>query len=391
MRLKTSTIALFAALSLHAQGGMDAILDSIESNNTTLLAARKAAEAEKTGNRTGIFMADPEVEVGYHWGNPSEVGTRTTVSVRQSIDIPTIAGMRSKAANGKSLLADLRYNTERMGVLLEAKLCYLDIVYYNAMLAELDKRRHHATLLLERQQERLASGDGNALEVNNVRLSLAALRGETARNEAERDALLIQLKRLNGDRAIAVTTTQYDTAAPPADFNEWYCHVETRWPALAYAILEVELGKRELSLSRAEQLPSFSVGYVSEQVVGQGYRGVAVGMSVPLWANRNKIRQARAALSAAEARRNDAGRQARGVMESLHKRAASLRKAADIHRKALTEADNTAMLKAALDEGEISIIDYLQGIALYYGTADQALQAERDYHKVLAELNAVLL
>ena len=45
----------------------------------------------------------------------------------------------------------------------------------------------------------------------------------------------------------------------------------------------------------------------------------------------------------------------------------------------------------ALDTGEISLLDYIVEIGLYYTTVNQALEAERDYQKAIAELSAVEL
>ena len=47
--------ALLLAAPLHAQPSVDAVLDAVERNNTTLKALRQEAEAQKLGNRTGLL------------------------------------------------------------------------------------------------------------------------------------------------------------------------------------------------------------------------------------------------------------------------------------------------------------------------------------------------
>ena len=49
------------------------------------------------------------------------------------------------------------------------------------------------------------------------------------------------------------------------------------------------------------------------------------------------------------------------------------------------------LLKKALDAGEISMLDYILQLGLYYDSVNQALQAELDYQKAFAELSAVEL
>lgn len=65
-------IILFALpIGISAQKSADDILIQIEKNNTTLLALRKKADAQKIGNKTGIYLQNPELEFNYLWGNPS--------------------------------------------------------------------------------------------------------------------------------------------------------------------------------------------------------------------------------------------------------------------------------------------------------------------------------
>ena len=90
-----SILAVFASISLYAQNSVNSVLTTIEENNTTLKALRETAEAQKLGNRTGIYLANPEVGFNYLWGKPGDIGNRTDINVKQTFDIPTITGMKS--------------------------------------------------------------------------------------------------------------------------------------------------------------------------------------------------------------------------------------------------------------------------------------------------------
>ena len=46
------------------------------------------------------------------------------------------------------------------------------------------------------------------------------------------------------------------------------------------------------------------------------------------------------------------------------------------------------MLARAMEEGLISVLEYLQGLELYYDYLDRSLSADRDYYRALAELEA---
>lgn len=381
-----------SAMMLRAQTDIASVLLAIERNNTTLQTMRRTADAEKLENRTGLTLADPEVGYSYAWGSPVSVNNKQNVSVSQSFDPGTLSGLKSKVAGEKNKLVDWQYRADRMNILLEAKLHCLDLVYYNALLSELSTRLSHAEAIAEGQRQRLETGEGNQLEYNNVMLSLSSLKTEITLMETERRAVLAQLARLNGGEAVDLTMSSYESIALPADFREWYATAEAGHPALAYAMQAIEVSKKELSLSKTMNLPTISLGYEGEfETGGDRHQGIAVGMSVPLWSNKKRVRQAKAAVLAAESRQSDARKQCYANLEILYNRTAGLKAAADACRQALTLSNNSRLLKKALDEGEISVLDYLVGIGLYYDAVNKALDAERAYQKAYAELSAVEL
>lgn len=385
--------ATFSALNLSAQtNDIASVLQAIEQNNTTLQALHRTAEAQQLENRTGLALADPEIGYSYAWGSPISVNNKQNVSVSQTFDMATISGLKNKVAGEKDKLIEWQYRTDRMNILLEAKLYCLDLIYYNAMLAELHTRLNHAKAIAEGQKERLENGEGNRLECNNVILSLSTLKSEITLMETERETVLSQLSRLNGGKAVSLTLSAYDNISMPADFQEWFDMAEAKNPAMAYVRQDIEVSKKELSLSKTMNLPTISLGYEGEfENGGDRHQGIAVGMSVPLWSNKNRVRQAKAAVRAAEARQTDAREQWYGNLEILYRHTNGLKSAAEAYRSALTESDNTKLLKTALDEGEISVLDYLVGISLYYEAVDKALDAERAYQKAYAELSAMEL
>lgn len=384
-------MVLFAGITLNAQNNINPVLSSIEENNTTLKALREQAEADKLQNKTGIFLDDPEVGFNYLWGNPSNVGNRTDFSVTQTFDIPTITGMKSRLANGRNNLVEWQYRADRMNILLEAKQYCIELIYYNALKKELDLRLQHAETIAEGYKQRMDRGDANILEYNKVRLNLSTIQGEMSKIDVERNALIEQLKRLNGGNEVRLDDYQFGNVELPLNFGDWYVQAEQNNPVLAYVKQEIEVSKRQVSLSKAMGLPTFSAGYMSEKVVGQRYQGISVGVSIPLWENKNRVRQAKAAVRAAESREADSKQQFYGQLQILYSRTFGLKATAESYRKSMETANSTDLLKKALDAGEISLLEYILEIGLYYDTVNQALEAERDYQKAYAELSAVQL
>ena len=381
---------LFFPVVISAQS-VAAILQIVEEHNTTLRALREAAEAEKTGQRTGIFLPDPELVMEHSWKNPSSLGTKRVYGVRQSLDVASILGLRSRLARFENRMVDCRYLVARKSVLLDAQLLMIDLTYSNAMLRELNRRLSHAADIEAGQRRMIDEGEGNVLDLNNARLSLSRVRADIMSEEAERDALLVALRDLCGGREVVFDVDSFAPVSLPVDFESWLADVERREPSLRLARAGVEVGRGNLAVARVGRLPKFSLGYNYENGPGEHASGLSVGVSLPLWSNRNKLRQARMAGEAARAAELDAVKMFYGRMRSLYIRAAGLRESASMFYNALQKSDNSRLLRKALDAGEISILDYTTSIGQYYDFVDKSLAAERDYRKARAELSAVEL
>ncbi|MBR3859693.1 MAG: TolC family protein [Bacteroidaceae bacterium] len=374
-------------------GEASSLLSQIEKNNTTLKALRTEAEARKLENRTGITLADPEVGYKHMWEGAGESGKLTELTVTQSIDLATATGQRSRVARQQNMLVDEEYRMARMEILLDAQLALIDLDYYNALSAELDRRLGHAHRVVEAEKARFDSGDTDVLSYNNVLLSLSALEAERARVAMEREVLIAQLTALNGGIAIGnldnLGSQGNIECQDDQDFTSWYAEAEPYLPQLAQARQLREVRSSELALTKTEHLPSLSATYINERhTIGTRSQGVAVGMSLPLWSNKNRVRSARTALEAAEARQADTELRLRSVYAQEFARVKGLYHTATLYRRALDEANNSELLQRAMDEGFISVLEYLQGIELYYDYLDRSLAAERDYRRAVAELEA---
>ena len=391
MRKMFFFVMMTAACCVQAQNEVERVLQSVEQHNTTLVAFRHETEAAKVGNHTNLNLPNPEVEFGYLWGSPSSIGHRKDVSAVQSFDFATVTGAKRRLARQQDALADWQYKESRMQLLLEAHHLCLDAIYYNAMCKELMQRKQYAEEITSAQQKRLEQGDINRIEYNQVKLDLAAVCAELMRCNTERAAVMAELQRLNGGEPLLIEATDYPAVAIANDFEAWYAEAEQKSPALAYVKQQIDVANRELAVRRADGLPTVSLGFMGEYVSGENYQGVKVGMSIPLWANKNRVRQAKAEVEAAKARQTDARQQFYSRLHNLFVQQRGLRQVVQSYQEALRATDNTSLLKKALDAGSISTMDYLLGARMYYDAVNQKMDACRAWQKTVAEMQAVLL
>ncbi|MDR0796034.1 MAG: TolC family protein [Tannerella sp.] len=390
-KLIINILLLSAAFLIQAQSGYETVLQQIEANNTTLVALRQQTEAQKLGNRTGLTPANPEIEFNYLWGSPVAIGNRYDVRVTQTFDFPTAYAHRNRIAGLQNENAELSYKAERLNILLSAKQACIELVYYNALSREYAVRLQNAERIAQAYYLKLNSGETNALDNNKAQLNLTTVQAEIAQIEAERTALLLELKRLNGGKEIVFSNDVYPANTLPANFEDWYTTAESKSPVLQYVRGQIEIGQQQVKLNRAMGLPKFSTGYMSEKIVGEHFQGVTVGMSIPLWENKNRVREAKVQTQAAEAIFEDSKVQFYNRLQTLYFKAAALQQNAQRVRQSLVANNNEPLLKKALDAGEISLLNYLLEIEFYYNVINRVLEAERDFELAAAELWAMEL
>lgn len=380
-------LLLVMVFNLRAQNNMDSVLSEIEKNNTTLAALKKSAEAETLGNKTGIFIPNPEVEFNYLWGSPGNIGNRTDFSIKQSLDFPTAYRFKNQISDLKNEQIMLLYRKELYSIRLQAKLIYFDVVYYNALIAELTKRVTYARQIAQSYKSKFDVGESNILEYNKAQLNLLNAGKTLESTEVERSARLSELTLLNGGVPLEITESEFQPVILPAGFDQWISQAEQQNPMLAWIKSEIEISSKQEGLSKALGLPKLQAGYMSESVVGQQYQGVTVGVSVPLWENKNRVKYAKANSLALESVEADNKVQFYSHLKALYNKAAGLQQNVAGYREGLSQYYNTAFLKTALDKGEISLINYITEFSFYYESINNLLNSERDLNRVNAELN----
>jgi hypothetical protein len=133
-------------------------------------------------------------------------------------------------------------------------------------------------------------------------------------------------------------------------------------------------------------LPKISAGYMSEKILTEQFQGVTLGLSIPLWENKNSVRQVKARILANQEAENDAQIRFRNELEALYKKAQRLKEIADEYKQNEFAYNTLTLLKKALDAGEISLINYILELGIYYDWLNNRLETERDLHLTVTML-----
>lgn len=389
-KLLIACLAVAMSVPGVAQENAGTVLSQIEKNNTALQALRKRTEADQYGYKAERALDAPEVGFDYLWGSPADVGTRKDISVTQSIDVAALAGARGKLADSRTELSDIQYNIERQKILLEAKQLYIRIVYCNAVNAELSSRIARSEQIEAAYRDMQARGETDMIEVNKAHLASLSQKNALARNMVERESLLSELQGLNGGEPVEVNASVISTdEVLPADFGAWYSEVSQQIPELAYMKKNVDVNAAEARTAKMANYPSLTAGYMAELVKGSNFRGLTLGLSIPIWSVRSKVRQANASCEAAKLEERDAMTKTYNSFKALYDRAKGLQEiSTELSSSLAVSTEAMALTEHKLKAGDISLIDNIMELSLYYSLADEVLATSCDYALALAELYA---
>jgi len=364
--------------SAQSQVTLDTLLVKVQTNNLSLQAARKALDAHKAEGRIGLLPNNPKVSMGYMPGNSSAIGTKEVFSITQSFDFPTNYLYKSGIAKSNDAVAEAAFREQVQSVLVETAHLYYKIVAANRQSLILERRISNAKQISESFQIRLQKGEGNILDFNKAKLQLTALTAKQNEVLATREQLREQLRNLNGSVTVEVTDTTFETK-PLSSFEDLSTALATNNPTIAAHQSAEMMARKQLSLSRAQWLPEFEIGYEMEKTLGDKFAGVRVGMSIPLWQNKGAVKHANFAYKQRQSETQDATAMAVSRLQQDWQKAQSLQASIASFESDLASQQTNELLQKSLLAGGISVIQYFQETSWLYEMEETLTNMQLEY------------
>lgn len=377
-------IALFASISL-AQNSINEALRQIEANNPSIKAMQAQGVVIKAEARAESRPPNPILEGG-RFPAMQGAGVKYAWGVSQHFDFPSVYAKRSQLARTTDQYANAYFNSVRQEVLLEAKLTILELIHQKRLLNEYQQREAFAKTMLAIIQKKVDAGHTTAMELNNARLRVA----ESAQNvrEAESNLRIIsqRLFALNGMEAIIISDTTIILSQLPEkeQLAALFRQNDSRFLTLSHL---VEVAESNRTLVNHQGLPEISIGYESERTDAEHFAGFRAGITIPLWGNSGKKRAATMQLNAARLESHAQKLMLENEFEELYIKALNTKHQLDDLKKAFESFSNIALLRRALEAGQVSVIDFFNEITFLYDITDRVLELELNYLKLYAELN----
>ena len=275
--------------------------------------------------------------------------------------------------------------------LLEAQLTCADIIYYRALGMIYTRRCQAAIRIADLYQRRYAAGDCSILDYNRAQMNLADVQNRAAEINLQGDHAVHDLQRLVGGESYLFYQSEYEEVKVETSFESWYEQLEMQNPSLRLLDNQVEAARYQRQLSRAQWLPEMSVGYASENVVGQSFRGVKVGLSLPIWSQQRAVKASRLAEAAATEELSSQRTEWFSRLQCMfHRHEALIRNVGNL-REAFQRCNSIDLLDKALEAGEISLEQYLLEADYYYNIEMQIWDVAHELEQLHLHLYSITL
>lgn len=387
LRMALCLPASAQTLPAGAEEGFRSVLRSVEENNRELRLNRYRSSMIRAQDAAANALPDPKVSYSHQYGNKKELGISGELIASQPFDFPTLYARRSRLAQLKGRSLDLRQAELRRQILLGALEACIDLVGLRKQQRLLQERLANAAELEKLYVRRLETGDANRIEINKIALEALNVQTEVRRNAAGIAAKEKELEVLNGGVAPDFTAGGYEPEADLPSFDVLYGEALALDPGLMALQSEQAVAGQALRLGRAQYLPGLEVGYrLNTAAGGERFGGFLIGISVPLFSNRHKVRLAKAEVLYSGLKYEDSADRLKGELLLLHQQTVALKESVDAYRRLLGEQSSLPLLNKALEAGRISIIEYFVEVSALYDALRNAMQLENEYRKNLARL-----
>lgn len=378
---------LFGAAGATAQPlPLNEILQAVETNNQELRLFRQQSAVQEQAERTENNLENPSIEYVYQWGTPGEVGNASEMNVTQAFDFPTLYAQRNKLWRERVALYGCQYQEQLRAVLLRAEQLYYDWVLINRKLELLLHEREQTAALHLHFQQSVEEGAITGLQGRKLKMELLNLQVSETTLRTDREKIRKELILLNGGVTVEVTATSYAPVPELMPF-EWFQGVALENdPRLRSQKQAQRIADRELRVSKHQNLPSVELGYRRTTGFEEEFNGVIMGLSIPLFQNRGKVKQARLQRQLAQMQYDSEQLATTQALRTAYDEVVALKKLLDEYGAVSLDEDWCDELKRALDAHEITILEYFAELSVVHGSYTNRLELENRYYKALAEL-----
>lgn len=366
---------------------INSVLDSIAANNTELKAMGADTQSKIAAIKASNNLGDTEIGFEYQKGDNVD-GKKYGFSISQGFEWPGIYIARAKANKSQISATEFEYLSKKLEILLSAKHLCLKIINSNKKIKTQTEIYNNIKQLYDKYEKGFKHGEISILDINKLKIELLNVKQELHRSVTERNSFIEMLTCLNGYNTISGIESVCSYPVQELYSIETYeNHITTLDPEYNLSNAVLSSSEKEVSMAKMGWLPKFSIGYKYANELGDRFNGVDVGISLPIFSNRNNVSKAKAAKTALLYTTQDVLSSKMAQIKADYAQVVYLKEQVYSYSAVLSDSSNTEMLKKALNGGHISLLNYLMELRYFLDAQQSLLDLEYEYNYVLTTLN----
>lgn len=363
------------------------VLEMVQKNNKEIQAAGHEYHKNNVEQKMSNNMDNPEVEYSTLWSKKSAGGEQVKeFAVKQSFDFPTKYASRSGINKKVYSLNKATLRQKTIEVLLKAKEICLDMILLQKKKLLLEERMANANELRNMYEMKLNLGDASIIDLNKIKLEQLNVKTEQELNSLEISKLNAELKQINGGEEIVFEATTYDTMERCPTYEQLKNRLTERSSTLQVAQLENTVAARNKQFASQWWLPKISLGYRMNNEAGVMFRGLTVGVSIPIFEEKGKRKAAKLNHMIAQENLNNTRNEVYAELTKDYEEVERVEKLMKEYLQSMDYRENISLLYKAVNGGEISMIEYFSELSQLYDAMNNYNELENRHQKAMARL-----
>ena len=378
-------------------------------NNPSVREAREAWRETVEQYRITTGYPDPELKFTYF---PEPIETRLgpqdwIASLNQKIPFPGKLSQAGKVIEADARVAHIRLDRTVKGIMASVRRSFYELLYIRTAKRVVAENRRLLEHLRKVGETAYAKDRASLMDMVKAQSQLGQIRYD--------GILLAELEQTEKTRLNGILNRAPDAKIGKLleaefqpivfDLKGLYRLAEANQEDLRIARALVDRADARNELARFENLPDFNVGIsyssigepdipVQPKDSGRDAFGFQVGVTIPLWfdKNRGRVARAEAGIRKAKAAEEAVVTDIRTRVHDLFFRLNNARRLVTLYRDDLLPQAVNAMEIAETwyREGQASFSDFVETQAVYYNFQLALARASADYGKVLASLEQLV-
>lgn len=357
--------------------------DSVLKNNLYFKSYQAQSNLEIYEKNTKKILENPEVKLGFFPGSPIKTGPKKVFEISQKFSFPTTYIYQNKIKKQTIEKVSLENKIAEQEVKAKATAIYIELVSLYKKL-EVYKNQIEDHKVWEKSIEiKLEKGDATILDLHKAKRHYSELKYNYSILLFEIDKNLKRIKLLNGSKAIDLKYNSYP------DYNSFSLdsakaiHLNRGDSALN---ISNQISINEFKKSKNELLPAFSIGFGIEQTPDESFKGIVVGMEIPIWGNAKKIKKAKIKQMHSKSEQLNDFENHKNQIDELVIYITKMEKFLFENKNLIETDQDLKYLTQMFDLGEISVLQLVNEKEQYFSQAILYLETEKKYYLALNQL-----